>query len=131
MIPWAGSTGENTTITAAVDGNAQYVTTPLRASGYDSIQVTAGIPVVWTIAADEASLNGCNSELVLPEFDQQVKLNVGTTVITFTPEKAGVYPYSCWMGMLKSNTIVTEAQTSPISSLDDAQNVPACCIANE
>ena len=99
---------EGAPVAAVVDGDAQYVTTPLRPNGFDDIQVTAGIPVVWTIWADPSSLNGCNNEIVLPAFDQQVKLEVGETTITFTPEKTGSYPYSCWMGMLRNTIIVTE-----------------------
>lgn len=103
LLPGTGNSG-NMPVIATVEGDAQYVTTTLRANGFDDIQVAAGIPVVWTIVADEASLNGCNNEIVLPAFGQQVKLEAGTTTITFTPERTGSYPYSCWMGML-CNTI--------------------------
>ncbi len=94
-------------IVSTIKGNAQYVTTALHANGYDDIQVTAGIPVVWTITVDEKNLNGCNNEIVLSAFDQQVKLTAGEVVIEFTPEKEGTYTYSCWMGMLK-NTITVQ-----------------------
>ena len=100
---------EDAPVAATVEGGAQYVTTTLRSNGFDDIQVTAGIPVVWTILADPSSLNGCNNEIVLPAFDQQVKLEAGETTITFTPEEAGSYPYSCWMGMLRNTIIVIDA----------------------
>ena len=103
LLPGATSGGE-TTATAAQEGGVQYVTTSLRANGFDDIQVVEGIPVVWTITASEDSLNGCNNEIVLPAFDQQIKLKAGENAIRFTPESAGSYPYSCWMGMLR-NTI--------------------------
>lgn len=104
----AGST-KPAPIAAAVEGDAQYVTTYLRANGYDDIEVTAGIPVVWTIVAEEGSLNGCNNEVVLPAFDQQIRLTEGENIITFTPEAAGTYAYSCWMGMLRNTITVKEA----------------------
>lgn len=107
-MPCAAPDSGITSVTAVTDGGIQYVTTTLRANGYDSIQVTAGIPVVWTIRAEEDSLNGCNSELVLPAFDRQVRLSPGENTITFTPEEPGVYSYTCWMGMLKSTITVTE-----------------------
>lgn len=94
--------------TAVRQGEEQYVTTYLRANGYDDLRVTAGVPVVWTVVAEEGSLNGCNSELVLPAFDRQVRLGAGETVITFTPEQAGSYVYSCWMGMLRNTITVVE-----------------------
>ncbi|MBQ8835512.1 MAG: sulfite exporter TauE/SafE family protein [Oscillospiraceae bacterium] len=107
-LPWAKSGGESTVISSTIDGGVQYVSTTLRANGYDDIRVTAGIPVIWTITVEEAALNGCNNEIFLPAFDQQVKLEVGTTTISFTPEKAGTYPYTCWMGMLQNTITVTE-----------------------
>lgn len=102
-LPGAGSFAQ----AAVVEGDAQHITTRLKPGGYDNIQVKAGIPVVWTITADKSSLNGCNNALVLPAFNQQIRLSEGETVISFLPEKAGVYTYSCWMGMLKNTITVT------------------------
>lgn len=126
-LPWTKVGSAGSAIVATVDGNAQYVTTTLRPNGYDNIQVTAGIPVVWNILADGDSLNGCNNEIVLPEFGQQIKLEAGTTTITFVPEEPGVYPYTCWMGMLKNTITVVEAQNLPSSNLQGVQQIPACC----
>ena len=103
LLPGAES-GGNAVITSVVKDGTQYVTTSLRSNGFDDIQVVEGIPVVWTITASEDSLNGCNNEIVLSAFDQQIKLEAGENTIRFTPESAGNYPYSCWMGMLR-NTI--------------------------
>ena len=107
-LPWTGSSSGDSVFVADVEGGVQYVTTELHANGYDDIQVTAGIPVIWKILADEGSLNGCNNEIFLPAFDQQVKLEAGTTIISFLPEKEGVYPYTCWMGMLQNTITVIE-----------------------
>lgn len=103
LLPGAES-GGNAVITSVVKNGTQYVSTSLRSNGFDDIQVVEGIPVVWTITVSEDSLNGCNNEIVLPAFDQQIKLEAGENTIEFTPESAGNYPYSCWMGMLR-NTI--------------------------
>ena len=109
LLPGAASGGE-TTVTAAQEGGVQYVTTSLRSNGFDDIQVAQGIPVVWTIVADEESLNGCNNEIVLPAFDQQIKLEAGENTIRFTPETPGSYPYSCWMGMLRNTITVISTE---------------------
>lgn len=106
-LPWAKPSGDSSQVAATLDGGVQYVTTTIRPNGYEDIRVAANIPVVWTIVAEEGTLNGCNNEIVLPAFGQQVKLNEGTTTVTFTPEQPGVYTYTCWMGMLK-NTITVE-----------------------
>ena len=66
--------------------------------------------MVWTITASEDSLNGCNNEIVLPAFDQQIKLKAGENTIRFTPESAGSYPYSCWMGMLRNTITVISTE---------------------
>lgn len=107
-LPWAKSSSAGTVITSTIDDGVQRVTTTLHANGYDDIQVTEGIPVIWTILVDEKALNGCNNEIYLPAFDRQVKLKPGSITISFTPEKAGVYPYTCWMGMLQNTITVTE-----------------------
>lgn len=106
VFPWSKSV--HVPIIATVEGDVQYITTNLRADGYDDIQVVEGIPVVWTIFADSQSLNGCNNQLVLHAFDCQVKLKEGSTTISFVPEKAGSYTYTCWMGMLKNTITVVE-----------------------
>lgn len=105
FLPSSSSqTAANGAQMAVVQGGKQYITTELRANGYDDLQVEAGIPVVWTINADESALNGCNQEIILPEYELQVTLHEGENVIEFTPEDTGSYSYSCWMGMLR-NTI--------------------------
>lgn len=92
------------------EDGTQYVTTVLRSNGFDDIQVVEGIPVVWTIMADEKSLNGCNNEIVIPAFEQQIKLEAGKNTIRFTPESRGSYSYSCWMGMLRNTITVVSAE---------------------
>ncbi|MCC8150305.1 MAG: sulfite exporter TauE/SafE family protein, partial [Lachnospiraceae bacterium] len=108
VSPTVSSTNTDGAVVSAIDGDVQYVTTTLHANGYDDIQVTAGIPVVWTIEVGESNLNGCNNEIVLSAFDQQVKLTTGEVVIEFTPLEEGTYAYSCWMGMLKNTITVVE-----------------------
>lgn len=108
-LPEWSAPAQSAVVCARVDGDTQYLTTRLRANGYDDLEVVAGIPVVWTILAGEDALNGCNRELVLPAFDLQVRLEEGENVITFTPEEPGTYSYSCWMGMLQNSIMVKEA----------------------
>lgn len=98
---------QSTAITAMTDGDKQYVTTDLHVNGYDNIKIKSGVPVVWTIVVDKENLNGCNNEIVLPEYSQQIKLREGENIIEFTPTEKGTFTYTCWMGMLK-NTITVE-----------------------
>lgn len=106
-LPTLGG-GGGAAVSAAAQGEVQRLTTYLRPNGYEDIQVTVGVPVEWTIIAEAGSLNGCNNEIVLPAFGQQIKLTEGENRIAFTPEETGEFPYSCWMGMLRNTIVVTE-----------------------
>ena len=84
----------------------QLVHTTLDYRSYAPITVKAGIPVRWTITADSRVLNGCNEALVIPEYSIQKGLAPGNNIIEFTPAEIGTFPYSCWMGMIRSSITV-------------------------
>ncbi|GHU89877.1 hypothetical protein FACS1894202_08790 [Clostridia bacterium] len=90
-----------------VDG-VQLVNSVLSPGQYPKITVKAGVPVKWTIDAPQGSINGCNSRMQIPEYGVEHTFQPGENVIEFTPEKAGKFPYSCWMGMIRSLIIVVE-----------------------
>lgn len=100
--------GNGSVNTAMVEGEYQKITTPLEFGTYPQIKVKAGIPVKWTIKAEGGRLNGCNNEIIIPEYGISAKLVEGENIIEFTPDKAGQYGYSCWMGMIRSSIIVEE-----------------------
>lgn len=70
--------------------------------------VMAGTPVKWTIEVPARTLNGCNYKLFIPEYNITHTFQTGTNVIEFTPEKSGVFQYSCWMGMIRGTINVTD-----------------------
>ena len=84
----------------------QLVHTTLDYRSYAPITVKAGIPVRWTITADSRVLNGCNEALAIPEYSIQKGLAPGDNIIEFTPAEIGTFPYSCWMGMIRSSITV-------------------------
>ena len=90
-----------------VDG-VQLVTTELTSNRYAPITVQAGIPVRWTIHAADGTLNGCNNAIVIPAYGIEKPLELGDNVIEFTPDESGVIPFSCWMGMIRSQITVVE-----------------------
>ena len=99
---------------AKVQDGVQVVETTLSPYGYEPITVQEGIPVKWTIKAEQGSLTGCNRAILIPEYEIQKTLEVGENVIEFTPTKAGTYSYSCWMGMLRSSiTVLKEGEEVP------------------
>ena len=91
-----------------VQNGVQQIKTELTSGGYSPITVKVGIPVKWTIHAAQGTINGCNNKLVIPAYNIEQKLAVGDNVIEFTPDKTGTIPYSCWMGMIRSQITVVE-----------------------
>lgn len=84
----------------------QLVHTTLDYRSYAPITVKAGIPVRWTITADSRVLNGCNEALVIPEYSIQKASRRVTTSSNSPPAEIGTFPYSCWMGMIRSSITV-------------------------
>lgn len=119
-----------------VEDNVQLITTTLSYRGYTPITVEEGIPVKWTIIAEPGSINGCNNEIIIPEYGVQKKLTEGENIVEFTPTKQGKFGYSCWMGMIRSSiTVLAEADSSINGAasedfeFDDVDNtgLPAGC----
>lgn len=84
----------------------QYVSSTLESGHYPDITVKAGTPVKWTIHAEKNSINGCNYKVLLPDFDTECIFEEGDNTIEFTPQKTGIYTYSCWMGMITGKIYV-------------------------
>ena len=91
-----------------IEGDYQIVEFDLEYNDYEDIIVQKGIPVKMIIHVDKKYLTGCNSKLILKDFNKKVKLEVGDNVIEFTPENTGTYTYTCWMNMIKNNIKVVD-----------------------
>ncbi len=125
---------------ALAEGGVQKVRTTLQSGRYQPITVTAGTPVEWTIEAPKGSINGCNNRVFIPAYGIEHAFEYGENIIRFTPDKAGTYPYSCWMGMITSTITVVEPGASPPAQaasvdageaspdwLEGAQVQDSCC----
>ena len=99
---------DSQTDTAAEKDGVQYVSSTLRSGQYPDITVKAGEPVKWEIQAPEGSINGCNYKMILQDFSMEYTFENGKNTLEFTPEKAGTYTYTCWMGMITGTIYVTE-----------------------
>ncbi|MEN3004177.1 sulfite exporter TauE/SafE family protein [Dehalobacterium formicoaceticum] len=91
---------------AVIKDGYQNVTTQLESGRYQPLILYAGVPVKWTIVAEKENLNGCNNEIIIPDYQQQQKLSVGENVIEFTPKRPGIITYTCWMGMISSKMTI-------------------------
>jgi uncharacterized protein len=107
-VPQIQTGSESAANAAEINGDYQKVNSNLEYGSYPAITVKAGVPVKWTITAGEGMINGCNNEMIIPEYDLDIKLKEGENVIEFTPAKAGKFGYSCWMGMIRSSINVVE-----------------------
>ncbi|MFZ5354474.1 MAG: sulfite exporter TauE/SafE family protein [Bacillota bacterium] len=121
---------------AVMKENVQVVEIDLLPGSYEPIVVQKGVPVKFIINADEANINGCNDAILIPKYNLQKGLNPGQNIIEFTPEEAGVIPYTCWMGMISSTiTIVDDLNNIDAEKINEGQvnTVPAsggcggCC----
>lgn len=91
-----------------VTKDLQTVTTSLDYGRYPAVVVKNNIPVKWIITAEKGVINGCNNEIIIPEYNLVVQLKEGENLIEFTPTKSGTFSYSCWMGMIRSSITVTD-----------------------
>lgn len=107
--------------TQNVDG-VQVVNSTLSIGRYPNITVQAGIPVKWVINAPEGSINGCNYKMLLKDFGIEYSFHEGENIIEFTPEKAGTYDYTCWMGMIHGNIFVTDGDSQAADSDGQTQD---------
>lgn len=95
-------------VTAMQEGDRQTLRTEIDYGSYPSVRVRAGIPVDWTLVVPDGKLNGCNGELRIPAYDLDIVLAEGENHVSLLPQEAGIYPYSCWMGMIQATIEVTD-----------------------
>ncbi|MGV8906957.1 MAG: hypothetical protein ACOH15_10185 [Acetobacterium sp.] len=98
----------NGTAKAVVSDGVQTVATTLDNGIYNPIIVQKGIPVKWTITANDGDLSSCNNRMLIRNYQVEKKLIVGENVIEFTPTESGKIVYSCWMGMVGSTITVVD-----------------------
>jgi sulfite exporter TauE/SafE/copper chaperone CopZ len=96
-----------------IEKGVQIVNSTLSGGRYPAITVQAGIPVKWTIDAPGGSINGCNNRMIIREYGIEHRFRPGENVIAFTPARPGKFPYSCWMGMIRSSITVVDEKQSP------------------
>lgn len=106
--PSAQASGTGSSVT--IEDGVQVVRSTLARNRYPAITVRADKPVKWIIDAPEGTINGCNNRIFVPEYELEYRFQPGENVIEFTPGETGVFPYSCWMGMIRSSITVVEPE---------------------
>ncbi|MFA6466681.1 MAG: sulfite exporter TauE/SafE family protein [Patescibacteria group bacterium] len=86
--------------------NAQVINMTIDYSGYspNSFKLKKGVPVKWIIDGTKAS--GCTNGIMSPDLNIRENIHSGENIIEFTPEKAGTFNFSCFMGMFRGKFIV-------------------------
>ncbi|MDR2509363.1 MAG: sulfite exporter TauE/SafE family protein, partial [Spirochaetaceae bacterium] len=108
-----GSSAEGAAFVPVIENGVQLVNSTLLPGRYPAITVRQGIPVRWTINAPSGSINGCNNRVIIREYGVEHRFTPGENLIEFTPERAGKFPYSCWMGMIRASiTVLAEGESA-------------------
>lgn len=74
--------------------------------GYEPnvLTVKKDIPVRWIINVKQ--MTGCNSQILMPDYNISQNLKLGENIIEFTPTKTGELKFSCGMRMIWGKFIV-------------------------
>lgn len=119
----------------ALSGNGyQEIYMNITRYGYEpnSFVLQKGVPVRWIINGEE--LNYCNNAIIAPEYGLDFSLEEGEQTIEFTPQEAGTFGWSCWMGMIPGVFVVVDngpssdgagMQGEPLTEEEIAQEVDA------
>lgn len=96
----------------------QVITMNASSTGYSPnyFKVRVGVPVRWEVT--DKGTSGCTNAIISRGlFDKQINLTPGeTSVREFTPQKPGIYKFSCWMGMISGTIEVVDENTSSKNS---------------
>ena len=110
---------------ATLSKGYQVVGAAISSSAYPTIIIQKGIPVHWTLNARKEDLNACNETIVLPGIGIRKTLIPGANLVEFEAGRAGVIPYSCWMGMVSGRIVVVDDLSAPLP--DSASAPPPVC----
>lgn len=93
---------------AVMKEDYQYVKTTFTNGNYKPIVVEEGVPVIWEIEIAKEDINGCNYQMIIPDYYITYTLKPGTNIIEFTPNKSGTISYYCYMRMIRSQISVVD-----------------------
>jgi plastocyanin domain-containing protein len=71
----------------------------------NTLQVKKDVPVRWVI--DVKEMTRCTDTIILPDYNIRKPLQMGENIVEFTPDKAGVIRFSCWMRMVWGKFVVS------------------------
>lgn len=91
-------------------GGVQEATVQVK-GGYEPAIVRARVGSPLRITFDRQETSPCSGEVVFPDFGLKRFLPAhDRTTVELVPEKAGEFGFTCGMGMLQGQLVVTEAE---------------------
>lgn len=101
------SAGESSAAACAVGGTQEARITVKGGYSPATVRLTAGVPA--RLIFDRQETSRCSEELRIPAFGVRQPLPQGReTVVEFTPARAGTFPFTCGMEMLRGELVVAE-----------------------
>lgn len=105
------ATGKGTTAgLVPVEGGKQVVRMNASSSGYSPNRFKVKVGQVVRLEITDTGTSGCTNAVISKLWDGQISLTPGqVSTKEFTPTKAGVYKFSCWMGMVTGTIEVVDS----------------------
>jgi len=109
VTPAATAAGAPTGVAEAAPETLAFQTVRMQVTyqGYvpNTLQVKKDVPVRWVI--DVKEMTRCTDTIILPDYNIRKPLQMGENIVEFTPDKAGVIRFSCWMRMVWGKFVVS------------------------
>lgn len=96
-----------------VEGGKQIIRMDASSTGYSPSRFKVKVGQVVRMEITDTGTSGCTNAVISKLWDGQIPLTEGqTSTKEFTPTKAGVYKFSCWMGMVTGTIEVVDSTGS-------------------
>ena len=98
--------GDSDAVRSTFESGYQIIRMDVVTSGWRpaSFSIKQGVPVKWIINGKE--LTNCDDAIEVPSLNLHFQIHRGEQTIEFTPDRTGVIPWSCWMGMINGSFLV-------------------------
>lgn len=94
--------------TGIIEDGIQTLTLEVKYNRYPQFTIQKDVLTRINFQVAQDQLTRCNDAIFIPEYGIQKQLEVGDNWIEFMPNQTGTFPYSCWMGMIRSRFMVIE-----------------------
>lgn len=106
----ASTTKVTTTGLVPVEGGKQIIRMDASSTGYSPNRFKVRVGQVVRMEITDTGTSGCTNAVISKLWEGQISLTNGqVSTKEFTPTKAGVYKYSCWMGMVTGTIEVVDS----------------------